>query len=341
MGGQERRKVIFDTDIGWMNDDCTAAMFALLAPELDVLGITPVMGNFDLNWSMACALRLIEILGRADVPVCRGFDRPLLHERDPYADRVWGKWATFEEVTSFPAGMPALQPDPRHAVEFIAESVRRYPGEVTLLAVGPLTTVAIAIRQYPEIIEQVQEVIIMGGAISTLPRGHGNITPAAEFNFWVDPEAARIVLRSGMPITLLPMNVCRQTSFARETFNRLTAPTSAHPAAARLIHDYLLRNFEDPAFDRENARLYYGMYDHTVVGYAINPGLYRSIDMNVDVSVIPGPDYGVSYGYEKGPYVSGVDRFPLEDGSQAIRVVYDLDFPALVEMYVRALTGAH
>jgi inosine-uridine nucleoside N-ribohydrolase len=84
-------KVIYDTDIGWMNDDCMAAIFALKSPDIELLGITPVMGNFDLNYEMACALRLLELLDRNDITVCRGFDRPLIHARSDYADRVWGR----------------------------------------------------------------------------------------------------------------------------------------------------------------------------------------------------------------------------------------------------------
>ena len=135
-------KIIFDTDIGWMNDDCMAAIFALKSPDIDVLGITPVMGNFDLNYEMACALRLLEILGREDVPVCRGFDRPLLHERSPYADKVWGKWALLEDVHDIPPGMPHLQPRPTARRGLPDRNCLAHPGEITVVAVGPLTNVA-------------------------------------------------------------------------------------------------------------------------------------------------------------------------------------------------------
>ena len=207
-------KIIFDTDIGWMNDDCMAAIFAMKSPEIDLLGITPVMGNFDLNYEMACALRLVELLGNDDIPVCRGFDRPLIHQRNAYADRVWGRWAVLEDVEDIPPGMPRLGADPRHAVEFIAETVLAQPGEITIVAVGPLTNVAVAMRMYPKIVAAVKEIVIMGGAIGRLPRGDGNVTPSAEFNFWVDPEAARIVMHSGANITLMPLNVCRRSYFS-------------------------------------------------------------------------------------------------------------------------------
>jgi inosine-uridine nucleoside N-ribohydrolase len=327
-----------DCDIGWMNDDCTATTFALMSPDLEVLGITPVMGNFDLDWEVTCALRLLEILGRTEVPVCPGFDRPLIHERSPYADQVWGKWATLKPVTSIPPGMPSLQPDPRHACDFMIECVKQYRGKVTILATGPLTNVAVAIRKYPPFVEQVQEILIMGGNIPGLPRGEGNTTPTAEFNFWVDPEAARIVLRSGAPITLFPLNVCRVTHFDRAYFDRLASSESAHPEIAGLFRDYLQSHFDDPELDKREARLFYGLYDHCVVAYAIRPEIYKLTEMHVDVNIVQGPMYGACYGYQKGPYVSGVYRFPLEDGSRAMTVAHDLDFEALVDLYIHTLT---
>ena len=335
------KKIIYDTDIGWMNDDCMAAIFALKSPDLEVLGITPVMGNFDLNFEMACALRLIELLGHEDVPVCRGFDRPLIHERSPFADKVWGQWAKLEEIEDIPPGMPTLQADSRHAANFIAETVLANPGEVTIVAVGPLTNVAIAMRMYPEIVEQVQELIIMGGAIGRLPRGHGNITPSAEFNFWVDPEAARIVMHSGAPITLLPLNVCRRSYFSKSLFDRLTASTSAYPEVAELFKTYVGPHFDDPQLEQAEPILYYGVYDHACLGYAINPDIFTFEEMCVEISVQQGIDYGTSYGYVKGPYVSGNENLPIENNLGPIRVVYDMDFDQLVELYATAATIDH
>lgn len=333
------RKIILDTDIGWMNDDCTAAMFALKSPALEVMGITPIMGNFDLKWEVACALRLLEILSRDDVPVCPGFDRPLVHERTPYADQIWGGWATFKTFDTIPPGMPTRKPDPRHASDFIAETILNHPGELTILAVGPLTNLAIAVRKYPQIVELVREVVIMGGNIPVLARGHGNVTPFAEFNFWVDPEAARIVLHSGMPITLFPLNVCRRTRFDRKYFARLASSQSKYPEIATLFRDYLQIHFDDAELEKQFSLLYYGLYDHCVVGYTIRPDLFTVTEMNVDVSLAPGPTYGACYGYQKGPYISGVeDSFPLDDGSKVMRVAYDVDFEALAELYVSTLT---
>ena len=118
--------------------------------------------------------------------------------------------------------MPELKADIRHAANFIGETVLAYPGEVSIVAVGPLTNVAVAVRMYPEIVDKVKEVVIMGGAIGRLPRGEGNITPSAEFNFWVDPESAQIVLYSGAPITLMPLNVTRRSYFAKSLYDSIS-----------------------------------------------------------------------------------------------------------------------
>ena len=331
-------KIIFDTDIGWMNDDCMAAIFAMKSPEIDLLGITPVMGNFDLNYEMACALRLVELLGHDDIPVCRGFDRPLIHQRNAYADRVWGRWAMLEDVEDIPPGMPRLGADPRHAVDFIAETVLAQPGEITIVAVGPLTNVAVAMRMYPEIVAAVKEIVIMGGAIGRLPRGDGNVTPSAEFNFWVDPEAARIVMHSGANITLMPLNVCRRSYFSRSMHERIIAPSSAYPDVAELFKRYIGPRFADPELDRREPVLFYGVYDHACLAWLIQPDIFVCQPMWVEVSARQGMDYGTSYGYIKGGYESGNEALPIESDLEPVNVAYDMDFEQLVEIYIAAIT---
>jgi inosine-uridine nucleoside N-ribohydrolase len=340
MNNGKPKKIILDADIGWMNDDSTSAIFALKSSEIDILGITPVMGNFDLNWEVACALRLLEVLGHEDVPVCPGFDRPLLHKRDAYADSVWGGWATFKKFDTIPPGMPSSQPDPRHAVDFIAEMVRKYPGEVTIVAIGPLTNVAVAIRKYPDIISKIEQLVIMGGAFGTLPMGHGNQTLTAEFNFWVDAEAVRIVLESGIPTVLMPLNVCRKTRLNREIYERLASPDSDFPEVAELFRTYIEPHYRNAGYIDGNEALYFGLYDHTTLAYLINPDLFHGLDMSVEVSVKEGLDYGTSYGYVSGTLYPFKDdcQYPYYRGAPIIKVIHDLDFDGLVELYVSTLT---
>ncbi|SHF93343.1 purine nucleosidase [Kaistia soli DSM 19436] len=329
-------KLIYDTDIGWMNDDCIAALLALHSPRIDLLGITPVMGNYDLKLSLAAALRLLEFTGKEDVPVCAGFDRPLLHERSAYADQMWGEWATHPAEVELPCGLPQLAADPMHASDFIIEMVTAWPHEVTIVAVGPLTNLAVALRKAPEIASLIKSVVVMGGALQLYPDGWGNSTPLSEFNFWVDPEAARIVLRAGLPLSLLPMNVCRKTHMPRAFVDRIAASTTAATGAAQLFRDYML-----PLFDAEGTQnhLVYGLYDSSALAYALEPGLFRSERLCVDVITEPGLQYGMSVGYRAGASGVGHDntRFPVNDAPPEVTVVHDMDFDAVVSLYLNEI----
>jgi len=331
-------KVIIDTDFGWMNDDCINLLYALRLPQIEVLGVTPLAGNFDLAYATDSALRILELMERTDIPVCPGFDRPLLHERDAYADQVWGQWAKDRPADSLPEGPATTSPDPRHAVDFIGQTILENPGQITLIATGPMTNLAIAIRQYPEIVKAVRQVVAFGGAFPVLPRGAGNITPTAEFNFWVDPEAAHIVVRSQIPLVLLPMNVGRRTKFKESYLERLLAQDTV---IARLFRDFISPRFEDPSLEEgKGARLAYSFFSQLVTSYVLRPDLYQVTALYVDVDTTPGLAYGASYGYERGKYASGVTRWPLDTGARPVTVVYDVDFEATAEMVVEALTQA-
>jgi inosine-uridine nucleoside N-ribohydrolase len=322
-----------------MNDDCMAAIFALKSPDIELLGITPVMGNFDLNYEMACALRLLELLDRKDIPVCRGFDCQLIHARSDYADRVWGRWATHQTVEDIPPGMPEIQADARHAANFIGETVLKYPGDVSIVAVGPLTNVAMALKMYPEIADNVKEIIVMGGAIGRLPRGEGNITPSAEFNFWVDPESAKIVLQSGAPMTLVPLNVTRRSYFARFLCDRIVSVDNKYPEVRELFAKYVGPHFNDPALDSREPILFYGLTDHACIGYIIQPDIFEYRELCVEISINKGLDYGTSYGYEKGPYVTGNEMLPMQNHLKPIKVAYNMNFDKLTKLYLETITG--
>jgi inosine-uridine nucleoside N-ribohydrolase len=329
-------KIIFDTDIGWMNDDCIALLMALHAPEIDVLGVTPVMGNYDLEFEVAAALRLLEVTGFDHIPVCAGFDRPLLHERGSYADQMWGKWATFEKGFDLPPGLPKLAADRRHAVDFIIETVLANPGEVTIVAIGPLTNLAVAIRKAPAILPLVKNVIVMGGGINLFPGGYGNSTPLAEFNFWVDPEAARIVMRSRLPITLMPINVCRKTHLPQDFVERLAGSTSAKRGVAELFRSYVLPLF---GVELRHNHLAYGMYDSTTIAYLLRPDLFRTMPLHVDVITSPGLQYGMTVAFETGDRIVDDESitFPVENPPPEVTVVRDMDFEAVVALYLETV----
>src|SRR3954470_3737227 len=221
------QKVIFDTDFPLPpQDDATALMLALKSPELKILGVTTVAGNDTVQRATSDALRVLEIAGRTDIPVYRGFNRPWLHEKTEFATKVHGKWWSDEAPPVPPGGFAKKKAEAESAVSFLIRAVEENPNEITIIAIGPLTNVATAIRQQAGFAKKVKKIVIMGGAIAALPDGAGNITPNAEFNFWVDPEAARTVLRSGIPVLLSPLNVSMKTLFDRDSFDRLAASSS-------------------------------------------------------------------------------------------------------------------
>ena len=192
------QKIIIDCDPGI--DDALALAFAAGHPELDLRGITTVAGNVGLDKTTANALRVRDFVGMPDVPVVAGCPGPLLrpplHARDVHGDSGLGA-----------ASIPAASSGPAdgHAVDFLASATAAEPGQITLIAIGPLTNVALALRRYPELVSQVRNFVIMGGSAA-----RGNVTPAAEFNIAADPEAAAIVFGAGWTVTMVGLDVTLQ-----------------------------------------------------------------------------------------------------------------------------------
>ena len=191
-----RRPLLIDTDTA--SDDAVALIMALRAPDVDVRAITIVAGNVPVPQAARNALYVAALCG-ADVPVYCGATQPLLRE---YMHAEWFHGKDGLGDHNYPA--PRRAPEPVHAVDAIIETVRANPG-ITLVTLGPLTNVALALARAPEIAANVGRAVVMGGA----PCCEGNVTPAAEYNFWVDPEAARMVARSGLPIELVGWHLCR------------------------------------------------------------------------------------------------------------------------------------
>ena len=203
------RRIILDTDPGV--DDALAIFLALRSPELKVEAITPVSGNVPLALTLPNALRLVEIAGRTDVPVAAGAATPLLR-RLVTATYVHGDnglgGADFPE--------PKLKPVSENAAQLICRMVRESPGQITIVGIGPLTNVATALKSDSDLAPKIKEIVVMGGSLSA-----GNITPSAEFNFYVDPEAAKIVFDSGVPITMVGLNVTEKVLLGEQQINIL------------------------------------------------------------------------------------------------------------------------
>lgn len=210
------KRILLDTDPGI--DDALAILLAVASPEIQLEGIASVHGNCTAERTTINALSVLELVGRTDIPVARGFELPLVQPSllalETHGDSGLG-YAKLPE--------PQIKPKSMHGSDFLIEHIMANPGEISLVAVAPLTNVAVAIRKEPRIVEALKEIIIMGGAI----RHHGNSTPMAEFNVHVDPHAAHMVFHSGIPTTLVPLDVtyqCILTPADVKRLNKIDSP---------------------------------------------------------------------------------------------------------------------
>jgi len=314
-----REAVIFDTDFVMPPaDDGLALMLALRSPELEILGVTTVAGNESREKATADALRLLEIAGRPEIPVYEGADMPLLHEKSEYATRVHGRWWSDDPPAPPVGGFARKKPEAGSAMDFIVRTVKARPGQVSILAIGPLTNLAMALRQEPGLAGKIRQIVIMGGAVASLPDGAGNITPNAEFNFWVDPEAAKVVLRSAIPrIVLSPLNVSRKTALTKEWYGKIVAVDTP---LTRLVKETV-----GPRFAQDPGRRML-MYDQVAVASLIDPTLVTTTDFYVDVDARPGLNYGTSIG--------GEEPWPGAEGTRQVVVQHDLDWPRFIRLFV-------
>ncbi len=315
---QDSIPIIFDTDFVMPpQDDSMALMLALQSPELEILGITTVMGNDSVERATSDVLRMLEIARQPAIPVYVGANLPLVHEPSEFARASYGNWYSDEAPPVPSGGYANIQAEEESAVSFLVRTVMDNPGEVTLVAIGPLTNIAQAIRAEADFAANVKQLIIMGGAIASLADGAGNITPNAEFNFWVDPEAAYTTLRSGIPIELSPLNVSRKSVLNKAWYDRIVAVDN--PLTA------LLRETLGERFERQPERSWF-MYDQIAVASLIDPSLVTTAAMYVDVNI----DHGISYGVSVG----GSDRWPGAEGAMQMNVQHDLDWPKFMALFV-------
>lgn len=290
-GGGGMSRVIIDTDPGV--DDALALLLAMRSPELKIEGITAVAGNVPLELTLPNALRMVEIAGRTELPVAAG-------ARDPLVRRlVTAAYAHGENGLGgavFPE--PKTKPIPEPAADFIRRTVRKYPGEVTLITIGPLTNVGVALRGDPELAGMVRGLVMMGGSLSG-----GNITPAAEFNVYVDPEAARIVFQSAIPITMVGLDVTRKTTLTEEHVRTLEAALNpVSQAAAKIGRNVLEHNRKEGFLVGPN------MHDPLALASFINPTLLKYQDFYVDVETEGELTAGATLGYS--PVAGDLRRRP-------------------------------
>ncbi len=273
------QRIIIDTDPGI--DDAMAILLALASPEVKVEGLTVVHGNCSLKQGTENALSLLEQARAAHVPVAVGHELPLV-QPSLLAPETHGN--TGMGYVKFPPRR--TNPVQQHAVDFIIEKIMESPGEITLVAIGPLTNIAAAIRREKRIVGAVKELFIMGGAI----RHEGNTTPLAEFNTYVDPHAAHIVFHSGMPITLVPLDVTYQCILTPADVARLLQINSP---ISRLVADStrFYMEFHDEYQQIDGCII----NDPLALALVFAPELVDTEELYVDVDITGGVSMGKTF----------------------------------------------
>jgi inosine-uridine nucleoside N-ribohydrolase len=287
-------RVVIDTDPGV--DDALALLLAMHSPELKIEAITPVAGNVPLELTLPNALRMVEIADRTDIPVAAGAKVPLTRRlvTAAYAHGENGLGGAI-----FPE--PKIKPVAEPAAELIRQIVHKFPGEITLIPVGPLTNIATALNLDPQLAGLIRGIVMMGGSLSG-----GNITPAAEFNIYVDPEAARIVFQSGIPITMVGLDVTRKTSLTEDHVLQLEAGQNpVSQAAAKIARNAINHNREQGFLVGPN------MHDSLAVATFLDPSLVTLKDYYVDVETTGELTAGETLGYS--PVAGDLRRKPAAE----------------------------
>jgi len=269
--------VILDCDPG--HDDAIAMLLALASPEVELLGVTTVCGNQTLEKTTANAIRVLDHVGRAELPVAAGAPRPLVRE-PAVVTNVHGESGL--DGPELPP--PSREPSGEHAIDWIASAVARSSAPVTLVATGPLTNVALLLARHPEPAAALERIVLMGGAI-----GLGNVTPAAESNIWADPEAARRVFASGVEVTMVGLDVTHRALMTDTHAKRL----AGSGAAGRLVAD--LHRF----YSRFH-RTHYGwdgapVHDAVALAHVVDPTLLQTTHCGVQVDTGPELSRGRTY----------------------------------------------
>ncbi len=256
------KPILFDTDPGV--DDAMALLFALASPEIDVVGLTTIFGNVHTATATRNALRLLDFAGRADIPVAPGADRPLHVPLEYVADFVHGADGFGDVETPLPASL--RQPADGSAAQFIVETIMARPGEITLVPVGPLTNIALALALEPRIAKHVAEVVVMGGAATV----NGNVNPAAEANIHHDPHAADRVFGAPWPVTMVGLDVTMQTVMSQDYLASLRGSP---------FGDFV---WQATRFYQQFHERYHNMqaihtHDPSAIAYVIDPTLFGTI----------------------------------------------------------------
>ncbi|WAF89329.1 pyrimidine-specific ribonucleoside hydrolase RihA [Aeromonas hydrophila] len=303
--------VILDCDPG--HDDAIALILALASPELKVLAVTTSAGNQTPDKTLNNALRILTLLGRDDIPVAAGAPKPLARELI-IADNVHGESGL--DGPKLPD--PGFAPVAMTALELMAKCLRESPEPVTLVPTGPLTNIALLLAAHPELKSKIARIVLMGGAA-----GAGNWTPAAEFNIYVDPEAADIVFKSGLPITMCGLDVTHEAQVMDEDIERVRAITNPVAQCVAGLLDFFMIYHRDPKWGFAGAPL----HDPCTIAWLLAPALFHGVECRVDIET-------------GGTHTSGmtvVDRYGLTGKAANALVLLGLDRAGFIDLLVTRL----
>lgn len=330
-GGADK-KVIVDADMGELNDDAVAMFMLANSPDVDLLGVTVVSGNTWVEEGTAYGLRQLELIRRRDIPVVVGAGVPLNAARQqqlPAEQKLYGKVGykgafdrerppSYLDLEQEPyGGYPKTKPAKGAAADFIVRQVKKYPHQVTLFALGPATNVALAVKTHPEIVPLVKEVVYMGGSFDQ----PGNTTPAAEFNWWFDPEAAKLAVRTPFPAqTIVPLDVCETVFYTKREYDRIVA--GRQTPITKMFEDLHGPQFaEDP--DHESF-----VWDALTAAIFLEPDIATKVEERyVDVDGVVGLDYGRSVGFK-------TDAEGAPAGTRQAKILMDIDDERFWDLYV-------
>ena len=308
-------RIIIDTDPGV--DDSMAILFAFCSPELKIEGLTTIFGNSGSAQTTENALRLVELAGHPEVPVARGAETPLLRPFTGMGWMVHGRNGLGE--IDFPK--PKGTPDPRRAAQFIVDMIMENPGEITLVPLGPLTNIALAVALEPKITENVKEVVLMGGSAM----GQGNASAVAEANIKNDPEAAKIVFDAPWPVTMVGLDVTKKSIMTPDYIEELKA-------ASNKFTDFIgqiVPHYAAFYLEYENLVGFY-VHDSSALAYVIDPSLFTTRKMHVNVET-------------KSEVTAGMTttdwRFK-SPGEANVNVCVDVDNERFLKLYLDRLSGA-
>lgn len=299
-------KIIMDCDPG--HDDALNMMLALANPEIDLLAVTSSAGNQTPEKTLNNAMRLLTLMHHQEIPVAGGNRTPLMKPLET-AGNVHGK----SGLDGADLAEPDFKVQDMTAIELIAKTLRESDDKVTLVVTGPMTNIALFLRVYPELKSKIERIVFMGGAM-----GLGNWTPSVEFNIYVDPEAAKIVLNAGIPLTMAPLNVTHKAQILKPEIESLDEIDNPVAHAFRGLLSFFEVYHENPKWGFKGAPL----HDPCTIAWMLHPEMFKSELMNVDVET-------------EGELVRGetvCDYYELTGKPKNTEVLLDIDRPAFIQL---------